>query len=323
MKQKKIFIAGDSGLIGSTIKKKLKNRYKIYESKRINFENQNHVLDLFVKERFDEVYLTAGLVGGINANINRQAEFLYKNLIIACNIIDASFKTNVNKLLNIGCACMYPRMSEQPIKESQMLSGPLEPTNESYALAKIAGMKLCSSYNHQFKTDYRTIIPSNVYGPGDNFDLNTGHVIPSLIRRFHIAKIKDEKKITIWGTGKAQRNFIYVDDVADACVFFMELNKKKFYDKKLNKSEYLNVGSKQLISISELSELIKGVTEFRGIVDFDTSKPDGMPIKYLDTGTCKKFDFLPQTSLYEGIKKTYSFFLDQYEKNSNYNQENQ
>ena len=306
-KNVKIYIAGHKGLVGSAIARRLKktgyNNLIHRTHKELDLINQKEVDNFFCQEKPEWVFLTAAKVGGIMANIEHPAEFLYENLMIECNIINSAYKYGVKKLLFLGSSCIYPRECSQPMKDEYLLNGKLEPTNEGYALAKIAGIKLCEYYNKQYNTDFISLIPSNVYGIGDNFDLNNSHVVAALIRRFREAKVRKLPIIKLWGTGKAKREFLYVDDLADACMYFMEN-----YDAK-ELPPFINIGTGKDISIKKLAELIRDIERYEGKIVWDTSKPDGMPRKVVDITIANKLGWQANISLEEGIKKTYEWFL--------------
>lgn len=303
----KVYIAGHKGLVGSAIVRHLKKKsyiYLIYRThKELDLVNQKEVDNFFCRERPEWVFLAAAKVGGIMANIEHPAEFLYENLTIECNVINSAYKYGIKKLLFLGSSCIYPRECSQPMKEEYLLNGKLEPTNEGYALAKIAGLKLCEYYNKQYKTNFISLVPSNVYGIGDNFDLNNSHVMAALIRRFHEVKVRKLPIIKIWGTGKAKREFLYVNDLADACLYFMEN-----YDAK-ELPPFINIGTGKDISIKKLAELIRDIEGYEGKIVWDTSKPGGMPRKVVDITVANKLGWQAKVSLEEGIKKTYKWFL--------------
>ncbi len=308
----KVYIAGHKGLVGSAIVRHLKKTgysnliYRIH--KELDLVDQKEVDNFFYKERPEWVFLAAAKVGGIMANIKHPTEFLYENLMIECNIINFAYKHGVEKLLFLGSSCIYPRECLQPMKEGYLLNGKLEPTNEGYALAKIAGLKLCEYYKRQYNKNFISLVPSNVYGIGDNFDLNNSHVIAALIRRFHEAKVNKLSFVKVWGTGKAKREFLYVDDLADACLYFME---------NYNAEElppFINIGIGQDISIKKLAELIKGIVGYEGEVVWDTSKPEGMPRKVVDVTVANKLEWQAKVPLEEGIKKTYEWFFENTQK---------
>ncbi|MFH1507983.1 MAG: GDP-L-fucose synthase [Candidatus Omnitrophota bacterium] len=301
--ESKIYIAGHKGLVGSAILRKLQSLgYSnfVYKTKNeLDLERQKEVEDFFKKEKPEYVFLAAALVGGIQANNTYPADFIYDNLIIQANIIQSAYKSKVKKLLFLGSSCIYPKHTPQPIKEEYLLDGKLEPTNEPYAVAKIAGIKLCQSYNRQYKTNYISVMPTNLYGENDNFDLESSHVLPALIRKFHDAKINRGPTVTIWGTGKPRREFLHVDDLADACVFLM---------KNYNDSEIINIGSGTDISIAEVAELIKGIVKYDGKIVFDNSKPDGTLQKLLDVSKINKLGWQVRIKLSAGIKMTYEWY---------------
>ena len=269
------------------------------------FFNQNAV---------DEVYLAAAKVGGIWANNTYPAEFIYQNLIIEANIIHGAFQAGVRKLLFLGSSCIYPKLAEQPIAESSLLQGALEPTNEPYAIAKIAGIKLCESYNRQYGTDYRSVMPTNLYGINDNFHPENSHVVPALLRRFHEAKMQDLPSVTVWGSGSPMREFLYVDDMAGACLHVMNLPKEVYGEHVLPMSSHINVGTGKDCTIRELANTIARAVGYRGDILWDTSKPDGTPRKLLDVSLLKRLGWQYSVELDEGIERTYQWFLQNQEK---------
>lgn len=303
-KDDKIYVAGHTGLVGSALMGRLKKdgftNLLTKTLSELNLTDQQAVSTFFEGEKPEYVFLSAGKVGGIIANNTYPAEFIYENLMIQCNVIHSAWKANVKKLLFLGCACMYPRDCAQPMKEEYLLSAPIEPTNESYSIAKIAGLKMCQSYNRQYKTNFISCITTNLFGPNESFDLQTSHVIPALIRKFHEAKVKKELYVTIWGTGKPIREFMYVDDIVDACIFLME---------NYNDSEFINIGTGVEISISELAGLIREVVGFKGDIKFDVSKPDGTPRKSLDSTRLNSLGWRSKVDLKTGIKNTYHWYL--------------
>lgn len=308
-KTAKIYVAGHQGLVGSAIVRRLKRagckRLVLKTKPELDLLDQKAVLAFFAKEKPEYVFLAAAKVGGILANQDQPAQFSYENLMIEANIIQAAYIHKTKKLLFLGSSCIYPRDAKQPIKEEYLLSGPLEKTNEAYAIAKIAGLKLCQYYNEQYGTNFIAVMPTNLYGPGDNFSLRTSHVLPALIRKFHEAKEKKEKEVTLWGSGSPRREFLYVDDLADALLCLME---------KYEKKELINIGSGQELNIKSLTEKIKRVTGFKGKIVWDRSKPDGTPRKRLDISRLKRLGWTPKTSLDAGIKSTYRWFLDNQKK---------
>ncbi|WP_048108974.1 GDP-L-fucose synthase [Methanosarcina barkeri] len=308
-KKSKIYLAGHRGLVGSAIKRKLESKgYSnlIFRTHgELDLTNQQAVNEFFEREKPEYVFLAAAKVGGILANNTYPAEFIYENLMIEANIIHASYRNGVKKLLFLGSSCIYPKLAPQPLKEEYLLTGPLEETNEAYAIAKIAGIRLCKHYNQQYGTNFISVMPTNLYGPNDNFDLETSHVMPALIRKFHEAKVKNEPEVVIWGTGKPLREFMHVDDMADACVYLME--KFNTYDI----GEFVNIGVGKDITIGELSELIKEIVGFEGTIRKDLSKPDGTPQKLLDITKLSSLGWKAKISLKEGIKQTYDWYQSQ------------
>jgi len=306
-KNSKIYVAGHRGLVGSAIMRKLKkegyNNLVYRTSSELDLRRQEKVEQFFEKEKPEYVILAAAKVGGIQANDKYSAEFLYDNLMIESNVIDAAYKNDVKKLLFLGSSCIYPKFADQPMKEDYLLSGKLESTNEGYAVAKITGIKLCEHYNKQYDTNFVSAMPTNLYGPNDNFDLETSHVLPALIRKFHEAKVNDKEEVVIWGTGKPRREFLHVDDLADSLLYLMNN-----YDG----DQFVNVGVGKDISILELAELIKDIVGFEGEIVNDLSKPDGTPRKLLDVTRLNDLGWEAQISLEEGIKDTYQWFKENY-----------
>jgi GDP-L-fucose synthase len=310
----KIYVAGHNGLVGSAIVRVLqKQGYKNLLTRshaELDLINQAAVNDFFEKNKPDYVYIAAGKVGGIHANNTYPAEFIYQNLMIETNIVAAAHQNNVKRLLCLGSSCIYPKFAEQPMTEDALLSSILEPTNEPYAIAKIAGIKLCESYNRQYGTDYRSVMPTNLYGPGDNYDMNNGHVIPSLMLRFHNAKIENKPSVEVWGTGNAKREFLYIEDMANACVFVLNLQYEDYMSQTTEMTSHLNIGTGEDISIREVAEIVKDVVGFKGKLKFDTSKPDGTPRKLLDVNRINNLGWYAKTKLYDGLKVTYKKFLE-------------
>jgi GDP-L-fucose synthase len=309
---KKIFVAGHNGMVGSAILKKLKKKnYEIITADRshLDLTNQRQVKNFFKENKFDEVFLAAAKVGGILANNSHPADFIYQNLMIQNNIIFHAYKNNIKKLLFLGSSCIYPKLSKQPMKEEDLLSGYLEPTNEPYAIAKISGIKLCESFNRQFNCDFRSVMPTNLYGPNDNFNLEDSHVLPALIRKFHEAKIKNINHVEVWGTGNPFREFLHVDDLADAVLFINNIKKNDYYKHIDPMTSHINIGSGVDYSIRELAELIASIVGFKGDIIWNKSMPDGAPKKLLDTSKINKFGWVPKVSIEEGIKTTYQWFL--------------
>lgn len=313
----KIFIAGHNGMVGSALVRLLKKeKAEIITADRtkLNLLNQVEVQNFFKDNKIDQVYLAAAKVGGIHSNNIFPAEFIYENLTIQTNIIHSAFLNGVKKLLFLGSSCIYPKKAIQPMKESELLTGKLEPTNEPYAIAKIAGIKLCESYNRQYNKshgiDYRSIMPTNLYGSGDNYHPENSHVIPGLIYRFHQAKIHNLPYVTIWGTGKPKREFLYVDDMASACIYLMNLDKEIYNKNTVEMCSHVNAGSGEDITINELAQTIKKVVNYNGEIKFDPSKPDGTFRKLLDSTLINKLGWQPNVTLEDGLIKTYRSFLD-------------
>jgi len=299
-----IFIAGHRGMVGSAIVRKLQdqgfNNLITAPSSELDLRNQQSVNDWFEITKPEYVFLAAAKVGGIVANNSYRAEFLYDNLMIESNIIHAAYKNGVKKLLFLGSSCIYPRMADQPMKEEYLLTGLLEPTNEPYAIAKIAGIKLCEAYRDQYGCNFISAMPTNLYGQGDNYHLQNSHVIPALLRKFHEAKTNGNAHVELWGTGSPLREFMYVDDLADACFHLMQ-----HYNEKL----FVNIGTGEEVSIKQLAMLVQEVTGFNGDIHFDTSKPDGTPRKLMDSSRLHDMGWKHSTSLKEGLAKAYQFFL--------------
>ena len=281
---------------------------------KLDLLDQAAVFRFFNQHAVDEVYLAAAKVGGIWANNTYPAEFIYQNLIIEANIIHGAFQAGVRKLLFLGSSCIYPKLAEQPIAESSLLQGALEPTNEPYAIAKIAGIKLCESYNRQYGTDYRSVMPTNLYGINDNFHPENSHVVPALLRRFHEAKMQDLPSVTVWGSGNPMREFLYVDDMAGACLHVMNLPKEVYGEHVLPMSSHINVGTGKDCTIRELANTIARAVGYRGDILWDISKPDGTPRKLLDVGLLKRLGWQYSVELDEGIERTYQWFLQNQEK---------
>ena len=303
-KSDKIFIAGHNGMVGSAILRKLRikgfENFVLRNSKELDLRNQHAVTAFFQSEKPDYVFLAAAKVGGILANNTYRAEFLYDNLMIQNNVIHSSYESGVKKLMFLGSSCIYPKMAPQPLKEGSLLTGLLEPTNEPYAIAKIAGIKMCDAYRDQYGCNFISVMPTNLYGPNDNYDLKTSHVLPALIRKFHEAKRDNLPFVEMWGTGSPLREFLHVDDLADACYFLMEN-----YDEK----GFVNIGVGEDISIKDLALLIKEIVGFNGEIKHDLSKPDGTPRKLMDVSKLKNLGWTASISLKEGIQKVYAEFL--------------
>ncbi len=303
--QAKVYVAGHNGLVGSAIVRVLEakgyNNLLLRSSREVDLRNQAAVEEFFVQEKPDYVFLAAAKVGGIQANNTYRAEFLYDNLMIEANVIHSAFCHQVQKLLFLGSSCIYPKLCPQPMKEDYLLTGFLEPTNEPYAIAKIAGLKLCENYCRQYGVDFISAMPTNLYGINDNFDLANSHVLPALMRKFHEAKVNGDPTVTVWGTGTPLREFLYVDDLADALVFLMQ---------NYSKTEFVNVGTGQEVSIKDLALTMKAVVGYEGELVFDTTKPDGTPRKLLDVSRLEAAGWTAKTNLKTGIEKTYAWYLE-------------
>ncbi len=304
-RESKIFVAGHRGLVGSAIVRALQQRgyanLMVRTHQQLDLTDQYRVREFLSHERPAVVVLAAARVGGIHANNSRPAEFIRDNLLIQDNVIDAAYRAGVMKFVFLGSSCIYPKLAPQPIREDYLLTGPLEPTNEWYAIAKIAGLKMCQAYRRQYAFNAISLMPTNLYGPGDNFDLETSHVLPALIRRFHEAKIRGDDVLTVWGTGTPRREFLHVDDLADAVVFLLE---------RYDAEPIVNVGWGEDVSIRDLAELVAEVTDFRGRLAFDASKPDGTPRKLLDTSRLTSLGWRPRIPLHAGIEQTYAWFCE-------------
>ena len=316
MSKLKIFVAGHNGMVGSALVRHLQLQSVEIITKdrnKLDLLNQQEVQNFFKNEKIDQVYLAAAKVGGIYANNTYPADFIYENLMVQNNVIHNAFLSGVKKLLFLGSSCIYPKNINQPIKEEELLTGTLEPTNEPYAIAKIAGIKMCESYNRQYgeshNIDYRSIMPTNLYGPGDNYHPENSHVIPGLIHRFHNAKTNNLSSVTIWGTGKPKREFLYVDDMASASILLMNTDKKNYDEQILPMFNHINVGSDKDITIKELAETLKEVVGFKGKINFDLTKLNGNPRKILNSQRIKNLGFKPKMSLKEGLIKTYQDFI--------------
>jgi GDP-L-fucose synthase len=313
----KIFVAGHLGMVGSAIVRQLssKGSYRLVTRTRseLDLTNQEAVKNFFQREKPDQVYIAAAKVGGIYANNSFPAEFIYSNLIIEANIIHEAYKSGVKKLIFLGSSCIYPRAAKQPMSEEELLTGLLEPTNEPYAIAKIAGIKLCESYNRQYGEshglDYRCVMPANLYGPGDNYHPENSHVIPALIRRFHEAKIEQKSNVSVWGSGSAKREFLYVDDMAAATVHVMNLDYLTYAKQILPMNSHINIGYGEDISIRELAHKIAEVVRYKGVIVFDSFKPDGSPQKLMDCSRIKSLGWEPKVSLDHGLNLSYKEFL--------------
>ena len=314
MQKKRVYIAGHRGMVGSAIYRQLAQRDDIEliirNREQLNLLDTTAVNDFFTSEHIDQVYLAAAKVGGIMANNNYPSDFIYENMMMESNILHAAHNSNVEKLLFLGSSCIYPKFAQQPIKESELLQGSLEPTNEPYAIAKIAGIKLCESYNRQHRRDYRSVMPTNLYGPNDNFHKDNSHVIPALLRRFHEATQRDDKYVEVWGSGKPMREFLHVDDMAAASIHVMELDNEIWQENTEPMLSHVNVGTGEDCTIRELSNAIAKVVGFRGDIIFDASKPDGTPRKLLDVSRLRRLGWHHEIGLEQGLVNTYRWFLD-------------
>lgn len=299
-KQKKVYIAGHRGMVGSAIHRKLKqegfNNIVVNTSDKLDLRNQDQVAAFFAAEKPDYVFLAAAKVGGIVANNTYRAEFIYDNIMIQSNVIHQSYLNGVNKLMFLGSSCIYPKMAPQPLKEEYMLTGPLEETNEPYAIAKIAGIKMCDAYRSQYGCNYISVMPTNLYGPNDNYDLQKSHVLPALLRKFHEAKLNGDPVVTVWGSGKPLREFLHADDLAEACYFLMQ---------HYNEPGLVNIGVGEDISIADLAALVKKITGFKGEIVLDSSKPDGTPRKLMDVTKLHNLGWKAKIGLEEGIRRVY------------------
>ena len=309
----KIYIAGHNGLVGSAIfrllQKKGFNNILTRSRDELNLTNQKQVNNFFKKEKPDYVILAAAKVGGIHANNIYPADFIYQNLMIETNVINSAYENKVKRLLFLGSTCIYPKNVKQPMNEDALLTNVPEPTNEPYAIAKIAGIKLCESYNRQYGTDFRSVMPTNLYGINDNFHPENSHVIPGLMRRFHDAKINNDHEVKVWGSGNAMREFLYVDDMAEASIFILNLDLKTYQANTQPMLSHINVGTGKDITIRELSEIMKDVVGYNGKLSFDTTKPDGTPRKLIDVSRLSNMGWKYSTNLKEGLKITYEWFL--------------
>ena len=311
-KDDKIYIAGHRGLVGSAILRNLQslgyNNLLLKTHKELDLTSQSDVQALFQNEKPDYVLLAAAKVGGIHANNSFPADFIYENIMIQTNVINAAYQNKVKRLLFLGSTCIYPRKVRQPMREDALLTDTLEPTNEPYALAKISGIKLCESYNRQHGTDFRSVMPTNLYGINDNFHPENSHVIPALMQRFHHAKINRLKEVKVWGSGKAMREFLYVDDMASASIFVLMLDKALYHENTKPMLSHINIGTGKDITIREVAEKMAKVIGYDGIITFDSSKPDGAPRKLIDVTRLNKLGWFYSTDLYDGLKKTYEWY---------------
>ncbi len=316
---KKIYVAGHRGMVGGAILRKLDERRAAGEdltlitrtSAELDLTDQQAVQSFMAAEQPNEVILAAARVGGIIANNSYPAQFIYENLMIECNVIHAAYQAGVSKLLQLGSSCIYPKLADQPMREDALLTGTLEPTNEPYAIAKIAGIKLCESYNRQYGVDYRSVMPTNLYGPGDNFHPENSHVLPALIRRFHEAAQNDTEVVTIWGSGNPMREFLHVDDMAEASLFVLDLDDETYQRETEPMLSHINVGSGTDVTIRKLAEIVAEVTGFKGQLAFDASKPDGAPRKLMDVSRLARLGWTATVPLKDGVRETYNWFLEQ------------
>ncbi|MEJ8820832.1 GDP-L-fucose synthase [Variovorax humicola] len=310
--QERVYVAGHRGMVGSAIVRNLKGRgYKTIITRthaELDLTDQAAVRSFFAEERPDQVYLAAARVGGIHANNTYPAEFIYSNLMLQTNVVHEAWRAGVRRLMFLGSSCIYPKLAEQPMTEAALLTGKLEPTNEPYAIAKIAGIKLCESYNRQYGTDYRSVMPTNLYGPGDNYHPQNSHVLPAMIRRFHEAKVADAPAVVIWGTGSARREFLYVDDMASASVHVMTLSAEEYGRRTEAMESHINVGTGEDLTIAELAALVGDVVGYKGRIETDPSKPDGAPRKLLDVSKIRQLGWQAVTPLRTGIELAYLDF---------------
>jgi len=314
----KIYIAGHRGLVGSAIVRQLEERgftnLLMRTHKELDLTNQTQVQDFFKQEQPDYVILAAAKVGGIHANNTYPADFIYQNMMIEANVINSAYESEVKRLLFLGSTCIYPKEVEQPMREDALLTNVLEPTNEPYALAKIAGIKLCESYNRQHGTDFRSVMPTNLYGINDNFHPENSHVIPALMRRFHEAKVNNDSEVVVWGTGNAMREFLYVDDMAQASLFVLELDKQTYKANTQPMLSHINIGTGKDVTIREIAEIMKQVIGYKGKLTFDISKPDGAKRKLIDITRLKNMGWKYSVDLKTGLGKVYGWYLNKTEK---------
>jgi len=315
LRQGKVYVAGHRGMVGSALMRRLRQEgcENLLSKTRaeVDLEDQRQVRDLILSEKPDYVFLAAAKVGGIHANNSHPAQFLYRNLMIAANVIHAAWEAGVKRLVNLGSSCIYPRNAPQPIREEYLLTGTLEPTNEAYAVAKIAGIKMCESYNREYGTDFRSVMPTNLYGPNDNFDLETSHVLPALLRKFHEARAAGAETVEVWGSGKPRREFLHVDDLADACLYLTCLPKAVYAAHTRPNLSQMNVGTGSDVTIAELAALISEVVGYQGEIRYNRDYPDGTDQKLLDVSTVSKLGWKARIGLKEGIESTYRWYLGQ------------
>lgn len=314
MARRRVFVAGHLGMVGRALCRRLQALPEVElitaTRDQLDLTDQLAVQQFFQRQQIDELYLAAAKVGGIWANNQYPADFIYQNLMIECNLIQAAHQADLQKLLFLGSSCIYPKLSPQPIAESALLTGPLEPTNEPYAIAKIAGIKLCESYNRQYGRDYRSVMPTNLYGPYDNFHPQHSHVIPALIGKFHKAIVNKEPEVTIWGSGNARREFMHVDDLANACLHLMAISQQTYWQNVDPICSHINVGTGTDCSIRELAELLQSISGFQGQLLFDSSQPEGTPVKRLDVSQLAQTGFVTATTLDEGLQQTWCWFCE-------------
>ena len=316
--QRRVFIAGHKGMVGSALVRQLENSENaelvLRDRAELDLTRQGEVDQFFRQQRVDDVYLAAARVGGIKANRDLPADFIRENLQIQTNVINAAFEAGVGRLLFLGSSCIYPRQAPQPLREESLMTGPLESTNEAYAVAKSAGIRMCESYRRQHHCDFRSVMPTNLYGPNDNFDLETSHVLPALLRKFHTAVISGDRTVSVWGSGKPRREFLHVDDMAAASVHVLELPPERYWSVAVSGCSHINVGSGVDVSIAELAEMIAGITGFKGAIEFDAAMPDGTPRKLLDVGRLESLGWTYKIGLEDGIRQTHDWMLDHWEE---------
>ncbi len=314
MKKKTVFLAGHNGMVGKAIEKQLKENKKFnllkVSKKDADLRDQQSVKRLFEKNNIDYVIISAAKVGGIFSNSIYPKDFLLDNLQIQNNLIYHSYKNKIKRLIFLGSSCIYPKYSKQPIKENELLQGMLEPTNEPYAIAKIAGIKLCESFNKQHGTDFRSLMPCNIYGENDNFNLDDSHVIPALMKKFYNGQEKNTERVQVWGTGKPRREFMHVNDLANAVLFFLNLSKKKFFSRLQQNQSHINVGTGKDVSIKSIAKKLKTISKFSGKIEFDTSKPDGTPRKVLDISVARSYGWQPIVDLDDGLRSVYNWMQE-------------
>jgi len=310
----KVYVAGHRGMVGSALVRRLReagcDNLLLKTRVEVDLENQQQVNDFIKAEKPDYIFLAAARVGGIHANDTYPAQFIYSNLMTAANLVNSAWEAGCQRLLFLGSSCIYPRTAPQPIREDSLLTGVLEPTNEAYAIAKIAGIKLCEAYNREYGTDYRSVMPTNLYGPNDNFDLKTSHVLPALLRKFHEAKVGNAPSVEVWGSGIPRREFLHVDDLADACLFITCLSKESYTSQTKPGLSHLNIGTGRDVSITELAEIIKSVTRYEGAIEYNSNYPDGTQQKLLDVSAVTGLGWEARIGLEEGITSIYQWYLD-------------